>query len=64
VASTDQELHSACIYESLKASYTTHKMTNFQLGVSGGAMGIELYADLCIPNNISETVKIIQNDVL
>jgi hypothetical protein len=39
-------------------------MTNFQLGVSGGAMGIELYADLCIPNNISETVKIIQNDVL
>jgi hypothetical protein len=39
-------------------------MTNFQLGVSGGAMEIELYTDLSIPNNISETVKIIQNDVL
>jgi hypothetical protein len=39
-------------------------MINFLLGVSGGVMGIELHADLCIPNKISETVKIIQNDVL
>jgi hypothetical protein len=39
-------------------------MTNFQLGVSGGAIEIELYADLSISNNISKAVKIIQNDVL
>jgi hypothetical protein len=41
-----------------------HKMTNFQLGASGGAMGIELFADLCIPNKISKAFKIIQIDVL
>jgi hypothetical protein len=41
-----------------------HKMTNCQLGTSGGAMGIELFADLCIPNNISKTLKIIQVDDL
>jgi hypothetical protein len=39
-------------------------MTNFQLGVSGGAIEIELYADLSIPNNISKIAKTIQNDVL
>jgi hypothetical protein len=39
-------------------------MTNFQLGTSGGAMGIELFADLCIPNKISKTFKIIQIEVL
>jgi hypothetical protein len=43
---------------------SSHKMTNFQLGASGGAMGIQLYADLYITNNISKTSKIIQNDVL
>jgi hypothetical protein len=41
-----------------------HKMTNFQLGASGGAMGIELFADLCIPNKISKAFKIIHIDVL
>jgi hypothetical protein len=39
-------------------------MTNFQLGASGGAMGIELFADSCIPNKISKTFKIIQIDIL
>jgi hypothetical protein len=39
-------------------------MTTFELGVSGEAMGIELYANLSISKNISKTVKIIQNDVL
>jgi hypothetical protein len=46
-------------FEGVLYIFFLHKMTNFQLGVSGGAMGIELYADLCIPNNIGETVKII-----
>jgi hypothetical protein len=39
-------------------------MTNFQLGTSGGAMGIELFADLYIANKISKTFKIIQIEVL
>jgi hypothetical protein len=38
-------------------------MTIFELGTSGGAMGIELFADLCIPNNISKRFKISQIDV-
>jgi hypothetical protein len=40
-----------------------HKMTNFQLGTSGGAMGTELFADLCILDKISKTDQIIQIDV-
>jgi hypothetical protein len=39
-------------------------MTNFQLGTSGGAMGIELFAELCISSKISKTFKIIQIEVL
>jgi hypothetical protein len=39
-------------------------MTNFQLGASGGAMGTELFADLCIPNKMSKIFKIIQIDDL
>jgi hypothetical protein len=39
-------------------------MTNFQLGTSGGAMGIELSADLCTPSKISKPFKIIRTDVL
>jgi hypothetical protein len=39
-------------------------MTNFQLGASGGAMGKELFADLCTPNKISKPFKIIQIDAL
>jgi hypothetical protein len=39
-------------------------MTNFQLGGSGGAMGIELFADLCTANKLSNSFKIIQIDVL
>jgi hypothetical protein len=39
-------------------------MTNFQLATSGGAMGIELFADLCTPSKISKPFKIILTDVL
>jgi hypothetical protein len=39
-------------------------MTNSQLGASGGAMGIYLSADLCIPNKISKNFRRIQVDVL
>jgi hypothetical protein len=35
-----------------------------QLGASGGAMGTELFADLCTPNKISNSFRIIQIDVL
>jgi hypothetical protein len=38
-------------------------MTNFQLGTSGGAMGTELIADLCMLDKISKSDKIIQNEV-
>jgi hypothetical protein len=34
-----------------------HKMTNFQPGASGGAIGIGLYAALCIPNKISKFIQ-------
>jgi hypothetical protein len=38
-----------------------HKTSNFQLGtISGGAMGMELFADLCMLDKISKTDKIIR----
>jgi hypothetical protein len=64
VASTDQELHRACLYKRRLIHMIPHKMTNFQLGTSDGAMEIGSFADLCIPNKISKTLKIIQIDVL